>query len=379
MPRTRPSLRFTHLLAVSWRNFVKAEVALAERLIVAGPSGAGKSNLLDAFRFFSDLAAPGGGFQRAVESRGGVHRIRCLAARHEPDVCLAVRAGDTANPARWEYEIHFNQQGRCAPAVQRERLSFNGEELVARPDDADRADSERLEHSALEYGAVGKEAREFARFLGTVRYVHPAAALLRDAAVCPVASAQPHGAGLIARMAAVPERTRQSRLRAILEESAGALPGLRQLEAGFDAQGVAHLRARIEHWRPNGAWLDERHLPDGTLRLIVLMWAALEGAGPLLAEEPEISLHTQVARLAPRILSRLARRSGCQLILTTHSLDVLLGQGVEAGEIVLASPGSDGSTLWPVLDLNAAAGLLRSGSLEAREQTAPPELQLGLF
>lgn len=379
MPRARPSLRFTHLLAISWRNFVKAEVTPGERLILAGPSGAGKTNLLDAFRFLSDLAAPGGGFQRAVEARGGVHRVRCLTARHEPDVCLAVRAGDASSPAQWEYEIHFNQQGRRAPAVKRERLSLDGEEIIARPDDADRADAERLQHSALEYGAVRKEAREFTRFLGTVRYVHPAAALLREAAVCAAESAQPHGAGLIARMAATAERTRQSRLRAILEEARGALPGLRELEAGFDAQGVARLRARIEHWRPNGAWLDERHLPDGTLRLIALMWAALEGVGPLLAEEPEISLHSQVARLAPRILLGLARRSGRQVFLTTYSLDVLSGPGVETGEVVLVCPSPGGSMLRPALEFRTAAALLDSGALEAREEAAPPEHQLGLF
>jgi predicted ATPase len=379
MPRARPSVGFTHLLVKSWRNFVKADAALGERVIVAGPCGAGKSNLLDAIRFLSGLAAPGGGLRHAVEARGGVRRIRCLAARHEPDVCVAVRAGDAANPARWEYELHFNQDGHGPPAVRLERLSCNGEELVSRPGEDDRADPERLEHSALEPGAAGRGTREFARFLETVRYVHPSAAVLRDAGCRAEAAAQPYGAGLIARMASAPERTRQARLRAVLEAAEEAMPALRQLEAHFDPRGEAHLRALAEHWRPRGAWLDERRLADGTLRLIALMWSVLDSAGPLLIEEPEVSLHPQAVRLVPRMLSRLARQSGCQLILTTHSLDLLCGEGVETGEIVLVSPGGEGSALCPALGLEAAAALLDRGEPAAHEEVSPPERQLGLF
>ncbi len=379
MPLQRPSLRFTHVLIRSWRNFVKAEASIGERLLVTGPCGAGKTNFLDAFRFLSDLATPGCGFQRAVQARDGVRRLRCLAARHDPDICLAVRVGDESSPAQWEYELHFNQDGQRPPVIQRESLTRGGEEVLGRPDEEDRADAERLEQSALEQGGTRRELREFVRFLRSVRYVHPSAAVIRDAGQRPSGSLQPYGAGLIARMASMPERSRQARLRAILEELAGAVPKLRQLEAHFDPHGRPRLRALLEHWRPRGAWLDEEHLPDGTLRLIALMWSVLESPGPLLLEEPEISLHPQAARLVPRMIERLARRNGCQTILTTHSLDVLCGQGVDTAEVALLNPGDDGTALRAAFDLKEAADLLDTGVLAVHQETEVPERQLGLF
>jgi superfamily II DNA or RNA helicase len=62
---------------------------------------------------------------------------------------------------------------------------------------------------------------------------------------------------------------------------------------------------------------------DGTLRLIGLLWAMLEGTGPLLLEEPELSLHPEVVRLIPQMFARMQRRSGQQVVVSTHSTDLL--------------------------------------------------------
>ena len=73
------------LIAKNWRNFRQINVPLRERQFIVGPNASGKSNLLDIFRFLRDIAkAEGGGFQKAVKDRGGVSKIRCLAARRDP-------------------------------------------------------------------------------------------------------------------------------------------------------------------------------------------------------------------------------------------------------------------------------------------------------
>jgi hypothetical protein len=73
----------TMILLKNWRNFLDIEVALHQRVFLVGPNASGKSNYLDAFRFLSDIVTVGGGFQEAVLKRGGISRLRCLAARKE--------------------------------------------------------------------------------------------------------------------------------------------------------------------------------------------------------------------------------------------------------------------------------------------------------
>jgi predicted ATPase len=370
-------LRFTHLLVKNWRNFLKADVELRRRVILAGPSGAGKSNLVDVFSFVRDLAAPGAGFQEAVRRRGGVRRLRCLAARQDSDLALLVRAGGEENPAEWEYELHFNQEGQPRPVIKREQLSRCGEDLFVRPDASDEADPERLTQTFLEQGSLRKELRTFAEFLGTVRYIHLVPQLMREPDRSAGGGHDSFGRDILERIAATPEKSQNARLRWILEALQAAVPRLIQLEARRDAHGRPHLRALYEHWRPRGAWQTEEQFSDGTLRLIGLLWAVLEGSGPLLIEEPEISLHPEIVRLIPQMLARLARRSGRQTILTTHSLDLLCGEGVGSEEILILNPREEGTSIRPAFELGEAADLLDRGALPAEAPASGEEAGAG--
>jgi hypothetical protein len=77
-------MRFSRLILKNWRNFVHVDLKMQERLFITGPNASGKSNLLDVFRFLRDIAKDGGGLQAAVRDRGGLSKIRCLAARRHP-------------------------------------------------------------------------------------------------------------------------------------------------------------------------------------------------------------------------------------------------------------------------------------------------------
>lgn len=106
-------MRFLIVRLDNWRNFRSVNLALGKRVFIVGPNASGKSNLLDAFRFLSDIAA-GGGLQRAVAKRQGLSKIRCLAARRYPDVSLQVSIGDDADSPEWIYSLDLNQDNlRC--------------------------------------------------------------------------------------------------------------------------------------------------------------------------------------------------------------------------------------------------------------------------
>ena len=99
------SLRFTRIELANWRNFTNATAPLGERAFLVGANASGKSNLLDVLRFLRDIAAVGGGFQAAVEARGGVSRLRSLAARRVSAIRVSAHIGTNENPDRWVYEL----------------------------------------------------------------------------------------------------------------------------------------------------------------------------------------------------------------------------------------------------------------------------------
>jgi len=106
------SPRLTRLGLENWRNFASVDVDLQGRVFLIGPNASGKSNLLDAIRFLHDLVAVGGGFREAVAKRGGVSKLRCLAARRYPDVAITIAVGRDDREREWEYEVSFTQDNR---------------------------------------------------------------------------------------------------------------------------------------------------------------------------------------------------------------------------------------------------------------------------
>jgi predicted ATPase len=355
--------RFTHIHLRNWRNFTNAEVDLGRRVFLVGPNASGKSNFFDAMRFLQDILSAGGGFQEAVRKRGGVRRLRCLAARQYSDLGIRVCIGSEKNAAEWEYELQFNQEDLPRPAIKRERLARQGTDLVDRPDENDLADSERLMQTCLEQGSLRKEFRDVANFLRSVRYLNLVPQLVRDPERSVSRRNDPFGGDFLEQVAATPEKTRKARLRNILEALRIAVPHVKELQIRRDPQGRSHLRARYEHWRPRGAWHGEDQFSDGTLRLIGLFWATLDGAGPLLLEEPEMSLHSEVVRLIPAMLAGLQRRSGRQLILSTHSNDLLRDEGIGIDEVALLTPGEEGTLVRVALNIQEIQTLLETGSV----------------
>src|SRR5687768_9612429 len=94
----------------NWRNFRAVDVKLGDRVFIVGPNASGKSNFLDVFRFLHDLAKPGGGLQRAVSERGGLSKIRCLAAPQDADIEIEVHLTDNSEEEpSWKYSIGIHQ------------------------------------------------------------------------------------------------------------------------------------------------------------------------------------------------------------------------------------------------------------------------------
>jgi predicted ATPase len=384
-------LTFTGLRLTNWKNFREVDVALQDRVFLVGPNAAGKSNFLDALRFLRDLVSTGGGFQEAVERRGGVTALRCLAARQNSDIAIRV---DVQHPAeddapRWAYELVFNQdKNQRRPLVRSERV-WRGRRgsllqmILERPDDDDRKDSVRTTQTYLEQVNVNKPFRELADLFASVRYLHIVPQLVREPDRSVGRPNDPFGGDFLEQVANTSPRTRDARLRRIQEALRVAVPQLQEIELSRDARGTPHLRGKYQHWRPQGAWQSEDQFSDGTLRLMGLLWIAMEKQGPLLLEEPEMSLHPEIVRVLPQMLARAQRRTGRQIFVSTHSPELLSDEGIGIDEVLLLKPGREGTTVTTAAALDDVKALLAGGSSLADiviPHTRPLQAsQLGLF
>jgi hypothetical protein len=92
-----------------------------------------------------------------------------------------------------------------------------------------------------------------------------------------------------------------------------------------------------------------------------LLWAILDGSGPLLLEEPELSLHPSVIRYIPAIFSRIQRRGRRQILVSTHSQDLFRDEGIGLDEVFLLLTGREGTTVRPASEFDDVKAMLEGG------------------
>src|SRR5262249_2815861 len=109
------------------------------------------------------------------------------------------------------------------------------------------------------------------------------------------------------------------------------------------------------------------------------LWSLLESESLLLLEEPELSLNAAiVARLAP-LIYRMQRQRRRQVVVSTHSMDLLSDPGIDGREVLLLEPSVEGTSVTPVSKLTDLSRLMEAG-LSAGEvvlpRTQPAQLEL---
>lgn len=357
----RTPLRFTRLRAQRWKNFEEFDIKLQRRVFFVGANAAGKSNILDIFRFLRDIAKVGGGFREAVNSRGGVSAIRSLFARKKTDISISVSVGTDTNEEIWQYELKFGQDNNRQPRIISEKVFRYGKEILNRPDKDDRKDEARLSQTHLEQISANKDFRFLADFFESISYRHIVPQIVREPDRSFGRAEDPYGGDFLEVVARTPKKTRDARLRRIAESLAFAVPQLSELTMDQDTKGFWHLKGKYVHWRATGAWQTEDQFSDGTLRLMGLMWALMESGGALLLEEPELSLHPAVVKHLPTVFSRVGRRTGRQVVVTTHSDALLSDPGIGLDEVHLLATAHEGTSVRTAVDDNQIKLLLEGG------------------
>lgn len=378
----------SYIILKNWRNFRSVEVELRDRVFLVGPNASGKSNFLDALRFLRDLAKDGGGLQKAVRDRGGLSKIRCLYARRYPDVEIELHLSENELQApAWRYGVGIKQRkgGQNEPILSYERVWKGDKQLIDRPDPEDEKDSLRLTQTYLEQINANAEFRQIPKFLESILYLHLVPQLLRypEAFSGPGIQGDPFGRNFLERVIKTPEKTRRSRLRKIESALRIAVPQLKQLTDVKDEMGIPHLEAVYEHWRPGAGKQREDQFSDGTLRLIGLLWSLLESDSLLLLEEPELSLNAGITAKLPSLIHRLQKAKKRQVMLSTHSADLLSDEGIGGEEVLLMTPTAEGTKVEIASSIQEISSLLDGGLTVADvalPRATPPQVdQLSLL
>jgi predicted ATPase len=354
----------------NWKNFKEIDVPLTSRLFMVGPNASGKSNLLDVFRFLRDIAKPGGGLQNAVLDRGGISKIRCLAARTHPDVEVEIHLSEfDSDKILWKYAIGIKQEvrGYRLPFLTYEKVWKEDKLILNRPDINDTKDKERLTQTHLEQINANKGFREITRFLENVVYLHLLPQLLKhpQSFTGPDLPGDPFGKGFLDRISKVNEKTRNAWLKKIESALKIAVPQFNKFEFK-EENGRPHLEAVYDHWRPKAGKQKEDQFSDGTLRLIGLLWSLQEGDSLLLLEEPELSLNSAIVSKIPALIYKLQRPKKRQVLITTHSMDLLGDKGISLDEILVLSPSVEGTIVVTASSIPAIKQMLDGGMSPAQ-------------
>ena len=356
----------------NWKNFHRCEVGVQERCFVVGANAAGKSNFIDALRFLRDVAKQGGGLQTAVRVRGGITKIRCLAAREQSNVKLAIELSESdSRELCWHYELNFKHTGGGIRENQVKIVSekvFSGREqryVLDRSAETLGEDEETLKYTYLEQPNANKDFRVIQQFLQNVEYLNVVPQMVRESASSSYSGDKEdyYGRNFLKRLALLNDNTRRSYFRKINEFLKLAVPQLEELSFVKDEIGVPHLEARYVHWRTRGSKQQEMQFSDGTLRLIGFLFALIDSNGVLLLEEPEINLHPGIVAQFPEFIAKIQRvkKGGKQVFITTHSYDILSNEGIAPEEVLLLTNSPEGTEVEVLSNVEKAKNILAAG------------------
>ena len=331
----------------NWKNFGDVDAVCGKRVFLIGPNASGKSNFLDALRFLREVAQDG--LEKAVKVRGGIKALRYLCARKPSHVKIAVYLDDV-----WEYGLSFtSDKGKLIITEEYVYMTANGirKKILQRPNDKDKEDEIRLTQTALQQVNANKEFRVIADFFRSIEYRHILPQLVREPqnfSPSPIKD-DPYGRDLVSQIWNTSPKIRDARLKKINQALTIAVPQLSNLSVEQDkSTGLPHLVVKYDHWRPNAGYQKEDSFSDGTLRLLTLLWSVFDAQGPLLLEEPELSLHEEIIRQLPGIFVRLdqtRKKAPRQIFITTHAEAMLSLPGIGANEVLRLEPGNEGTII----------------------------------
>lgn len=382
-----------HFLALHMTNFLSYKAATLNfngLIALVGPNASGKSNAVAAIKLLREI--PIHGLPTAIARRGGFDQLRHRSAGRPNDPALRITF-TVDGGAESYYELKLGAVAGQRYRVKHEsaeifwqgrsfRWESDGKQVTSidpglleedRAQDADAADLiERRSTFPVAPGLSGMSST--AGFGGYLVFrvlqqmqtveVNPArVGELQEPSS--IREFEPDGSNTtsIYEQLSAPARTE------LIDELAAIVPGITRIEVArlADRQTLKFVQETASGPREFYA----KQMSDGTLRAFSILLAMLQPSKPVLLviEEPEIAIHLGALRTLVDILHQQAETS--QLVVTTHSADIVDSLSVEALRVVWSEGGASriglvaAHTRAPVREGLVTPGqLLRSDALD---------------
>jgi predicted ATPase len=373
--------RVCRIGAKNFRAFRSVELEPGNLTAIVGPNAAGKSSVIDLFRFLADSLSLS--LYTALERRGGIKAVRHTSPTHPRNCQIWIElAYDDDYRSFYTFRMRSEAGGSYSVPEEECLVSHDGYVLgrLALKDgritelrsqfglfDAQRSDPP-IDRAALALPVLGVTP-EFAPVLTALRD-------LRSYSIVPDKLRElqdpDEGAELASdgsNAASVLRHLEDADRRELIAMLAYVVPGV------LDVNDVSHgnkLTLRFTQQASSGKnSFEALQMSDGTLRLLGLLLALYQRHTPtfLAIEEPEATIHVAAQQALIEVFR--SRSTQTQILLTTHSSDILDSLDVDSIYLVVAEDGH--SRLASVAEepkravheaLFSPGELLRSGALE---------------
>lgn len=405
--------RILELRLMNYKSIPGAILGLGPLTVLVGPNGAGKTNVLDSLSLLSDAMRLQ--LRTALEAHGGIDavRLRKPGARRAPRFGVSAKMELHSDRAPGACVAHYGFEARAVAdhgyVVSRERCWVcsqlnplgEGEPLVySRFDRSETALSvEDMGHGIMQRTAgngIQPHALLLPMLSGSPFFsaVRDALDSIRKYSISPNVmrdlhdptsgkELEPDGRN-IASVIEDMEQTRPGDYRRLCEFLEQVVPGVTGVSAAqYGPKRGLQFRQEVI---PGGKalTLEAASMSDGTMRVLGILACAFQRPTPLVTgiEEPEATIHPGALGVLMDILNQ---RDESQMIITTHSPDILDNPGLGHDSIRLVQWAEGMTTVSPVgpasalaLDrrLATAGELLRSNFLRPPVDHQAPRVDL---
>lgn len=341
-------MKLTHVELRNWRNFAHIEFDLNTRLFVVGPNASGKSNLLDALRFISDVANAGLN-EASTKKRGS---FRSIVHGNAEECTLAFKFDNSAlqgyelsliqgyEPVIYDGE-EVGEELADVPNVKAEDI-FTADGNVHLPSQVTHIWGRKVvfaNETALQSATLSNSFKGIRDYFTGIHYIHPNPKKMLERG-----RYDEHATGFTQRVASRPDAVLQpaiARIRPILASIVPEIPCLRHKRIGSNDDIIFYS----DDPQKPGAFTHMR-FSEGTLRILGILFelATLpKDTSLVLIEEPELFMQPSVVRSLPDFFAAVAADRNVQMIITTHSPDLIDNELIRPDQVLMLEPTDTGT------------------------------------
>jgi len=375
--------RLRRVIVKNYKSIAVTSVDLEAFTVLVGANGSGKSNFVDALRFVSDCLNTS--ISLALQNRGGINAVRRHSRGHPTHfgIRLVIEL-ERQGFADYSFEIAARQQGRfevkgerciVQTALFREEAKYqvqDGKFTQELPGIRPKIETDRL---ALSVVSAVEEFRPVYDFLTSMRFYALAPDQIRQLQEPDAGEVlNRYGSNAAAVLREIQKRKPDSyeRLCHLLSK---VVPGTRRAE--YLSLGQKETLRFKQDVGDKDPWnFNALNMSDGTLRVLGILLAVYQASAAtfIAIEEPEATIHPAALDVIIDILKDGTARS--QILVTTHSPDVLDNRKIQDSELRLVTSQKGRTIIAPLAEVTRKVirdRLYSAGELLRMEELRPDE------